>query len=321
MVCIFVGYPETYENSHIYAIWLRDAKGIYSTSFQHLKLFNMRVSSLVSATLLPTLISSTKHASEHCKPLTNSPSWPPVSAWQKLNDSVSGHLSIPTLPAAVCHPSLPVYNTTACQTISAQWTNTSFQADSPFSAAYNDVTCLPSNSTPCSAAGYAAYAVTAHNSSDIIAAVNFARETGVRLVVKGTGHDYPGRSSGPDSLMLYTHHLRGIEVRHGDPRAVKYGGVASITIMAGEQLYGIYRAAAKAGVLVVGGADPDVGIGGWIMGGGHGPVTAVYGMGADQVLEMEVVGADGVLRTVNENCDPDLFWALRGVSSVLSCLL
>lgn len=50
-------------------------------------------------------------------------------------------------------------------------------------------------------------------------------------------------------------------------------------------------------------------------GGGHGPLTGKYGMGVDQVVEMDVVTADGISRTVNSDCEPDLFWALRGVST------
>lgn len=79
----------------------------------------------------------------------------------------------------------------------------------------------------------------------------------------------------------------------------------------------VYRFAADNNVTAIGGADPHVGIGGWISHGGHGPVTAYYGLGSDQVLEMEVVTADGVLRTVNETAEADLFWALRGVSEVM----
>jgi FAD/FMN-containing dehydrogenase len=84
-------------------------------------------------------------------------------------------------------------------------------------------------------------------------------------------------------------------------------------IYAGERFGSIYRFAADHNITVVGGGDPNVGIAGWIMGGGHGPLTARYGMGADQVIEMEVVTADGNLRTINHELDSDLFWALRGV--------
>lgn len=102
-----------------------------------------------------------------------------------------------------------------------------------------------------------------------------------------------------------------------DPRAVALGGIASLKIQAGERMVDIYSFAAAHNITVVGGAEPHVGIGGWISHGGHGPVSAYYGLGADQVLEMEVVTADGVLRTVNEASDADLFWALRGVCDMM----
>ena len=107
--------------------------------------------------------------------------------------------------------------------------------------------------------------------------------------------------------------MRGLSLNRNDSRALSLGGVASIKIQAGERMVEIYNFAATDNVTVVGGGEVNVGIGGWISHGGHGPVSAHYGMGADQVLEMEVVTADGVLRVVNEESEPDLFWALRGV--------
>ena len=90
---------------------------------------------------------------------------------------------------------------------------------------------------------------------------------------------------------------------------------ALVKIYAGERMNAIYQFAVGNKLTMIGGADPHVGIGGWISGGGHGPITGKYGMGADQVVEMEVVTADGERRTVNADCEPDLFWALRGVST------
>jgi FAD/FMN-containing dehydrogenase len=124
------------------------------------------------------------------------------------------------------------------------------------------------------------------------------------------------RSSASDAISIQTHKMRGLTLRRGDPRALALGGIASLKIQAGERMVDVYRFAAANNLTVVGGAEPHVGIGGWISYGGHGPVSAYYGLGADQVLEMEIVTADGVLRTVNESSDADLFWALRGVSSV-----
>lgn len=122
------------------------------------------------------------------------------------------------------------------------------------------------------------------------------------------------RSSGSDSLSIYTHGIRGLELNTGDPRATAHGGSASLKISAGERFRDIYAFAAEHNITVVGGADQSVGIGGWLAYGGHSPLSGRYGLGVDQVLEMEVVTADGALRTVNEHQDADLFWALRGVS-------
>lgn len=78
----------------------------------------------------------------------------------------------------------------------------------------------------------------------------------------------------------------------------------------------IYGIASLNNLTVVGGADPDVGIGGWMSGGGHGPLSASHGLGADQVVEIEVVTADGEFKTINgasSGEDGELFWAMRGV--------
>ena len=82
-------------------------------------------------------------------------------------------------------------------------------------------------------------------------------------------------------------------------------------------MFEIYAEAVKNNITVVGGADMDVGIGGWITGAGHSPISSKFGLGADQVLEMEVVTADGELRIINATRDSDLFWAMRGVSGRL----
>ena len=93
---------------------------------------------------------------------------------------------------------------------------------------------------------------------------------------------------------------------------------ALVKLYAGERFVDVMTFAVDNGLTPIAGADPHVGVGGWYLGGGHGPLTGKYGMGADQVVEMEVVTADGVLRTVNAETDSDLFWALRGVSGLSS---
>lgn len=128
-----------------------------------------------------------------CKPLPGDAHWPSESAWQALKASVSGRLIKPIPVGAACHKDWPQFENSTCELVAKKWTQTSFHFKDPESVDYNDETCLPSPSTPCSSAGYPSYVVEATNAQDVQEAVNFAKRTGVRLIVKGTGHDFPGR--------------------------------------------------------------------------------------------------------------------------------
>lgn len=161
------------------------------------------------------------------------------------------------------------------------------------------------------------YAIAARNVADIVAGVDFARENKVRLVVKGTGHDYYGRSTGPrKSLLLWTHNMRGITVHRkfvpaGAPAGTE--SVAAVTTRAGNRWLEAYKAASAAGLYIQGGGCTSVGAcGGFALGGGFGSFSKRYGSGAAGVLEMTVVIANGSVITVSEYQNSDLFWALRG---------
>ena len=161
------------------------------------------------------------------------------------------------------------------------------------------------------------YAIAARNVADIVAGVNFARENKVRLVVKGTGHDYYGRSTGPrKSLLLWTHNMRGITVHRkfvpaGAPAGTE--SVAAVTTRAGNRWLEAYKAASAAGLYIQGGGCTSVGAcGGFALGGGFGSFSKRYGSGAAGVLEMTVVIANGSVVSANEYQNTDLFWALRG---------
>lgn len=67
---------------------------------------------------------------------------------------------------------------------------------------------------------------------------------------------------------------------------------------------------------IVSGGAGTVGVGGYLTGGGHAALSSTYGMGADQVLEMEIVTPGGEILTINECQNTDIFWAMRGVSSI-----
>ncbi len=160
------------------------------------------------------------------------------------------------------------------------------------------------------------YAVAAESAQDIVAAVRFARENKIRLAVKGTGHDYLGRSNAPDSLLVWPHRMRKVTTHEafriaGGP--ADDPGVPAISVEAGARWLEAYSAATAAGRYVQGGGCTSVGAaGGFIQGGGFGSFSKRYGTGAAGVLEMEVVTADGVVVVANSARDRDLFWALRG---------
>lgn len=130
---------------------------------------------------------------QYCKPQPGDSHWPSQSAWQSLNASVSGRLYEPVPPGSVCHPSWPQFDNATCKEVTQRWVNTEFHALDPVAVDYNDETCLPSPLAPCSSAGYPSYVIEAESAKDVQHGVVFAHETGVRLVVKGTGHDFPGR--------------------------------------------------------------------------------------------------------------------------------
>lgn len=147
---------------------------------------------------------------------------------------------------------------------------------------------------------------------DIAATIRFADEHNIRLVIRNTGHDYMGRSTAADALSIWTHYLKGVEVK--DWSDSEYTGKA-LKIAAGTEGHEALEAAAAAGLVVVTGECPTVGVaGGYTQNGGHSPLATAFGLGADQTLEFEVVTPDGKLVTASPSSaeHSDLFWALSG---------
>jgi len=161
-----------------------------------------------------------------------------------------------------------------------------------------------------------AYAVAARNAHDIAAAVNFARDNNLRLVVKGGGHSYQGTSNAPDSLLIWTRHMTEITmhpafVAQGCEQMVK--PQPAVTLGAGIIDIQAYDAVTtKGGRYVQGGGCLTVGLAGLVQGGGFGSLSKHYGSAAGNLLEAEVVTADGQIRIANACTNPDLYWALKG---------
>ncbi|KAI1343001.1 hypothetical protein F5Y15DRAFT_371685 [Xylariaceae sp. FL0016] len=133
----------------------------------------------------------------------------------------------------------------------------------------------------------------------------------MRLVVKNTGHDFSAKSTGAGSLSLWTHNMKDIRF-YDHYEEGSYKGSA-FKMGAGVQVVEAYQAAQKANVTLVSGEGRTVGMtGGYIQGGGHSPLSSIYGMAADHVLSFEVVTADGRFITASPTSHSDLFWALCG---------
>jgi len=162
--------------------------------------------------------------------------------------------------------------------------------------------------------GHSPRTVAAESAADIAAAVTFARERGVGVVIKGAGHDYLGRSSAPGSLLIWTHRMRDVTVHDAfRPAGMDGPGVPAISVGAGTRWLEAYHAAAAHGRYVQGGGCVSVGAaGGFPQGGGFGSFSRRYGTAAGNMLEAEVVLASGEIVVANEAQHADLFWALRG---------
>jgi FAD/FMN-containing dehydrogenase len=92
----------------------------------------------------------------------------------------------------------------------------------------------------------------------------------------------------------------------------------AVTTGAGSYVSDIYHQLSLHNQTAVDGMGKEVTMGGYLTGGGHSPLSHIYGLGADQVYEIEMVTPAGEIVTANECVNTDLFWAVRGVSSHVS---
>jgi FAD/FMN-containing dehydrogenase len=139
--------------------------------------------------------------------------------------------------------------------------------------------------------------------ADVIAAVNFARENNVLLAVRGGGHNGPGLGICDDGLVIDLSHMKGVRV---DPanRTVRVAG--------GSVWREVDHATHAFGMATPSGIISTTGVGGLTLGGGVGHLSRKCGLAIDNLLEADVVLADGRFVTASENEYADLFWAIRG---------
>ena len=139
--------------------------------------------------------------------------------------------------------------------------------------------------------------------SDVIAAVNFGRDQDLLVAVRGGGHNGAGLGSCDGGIVIDLAQLKGIRV---DPSS------RTIRVEAGCTQGDVDHAAHAFGLAVPAGIVSTTGIAGLTLGGGSGYLSRMHGLTIDNLLEADVVLADGRLVTASEREHADLFWALRG---------
>ncbi|KAI0838428.1 FAD/FMN-containing isoamyl alcohol oxidase MreA [Hypoxylon sp. FL0890] len=256
-----------------------------------------------------------------CRSIPSDSSWPSLTKWSTLNKTVGGNL-VATIPlAAPCHETLfgkpnPFFNQEKCDALRNVWffpTTHLPSSSSPMEYPFSNNSCNPflGPETPCTMGDLVVYTVNATSTCDIQKAIQFARDNNIRLVIRNTGHDYLGKSTGAHALGVWTHNLKSLDFIE-KYQGCNYTGPA-IKVGAGVEAITAYEFADSHGVILVAGNCPTVGVpGGYIQGGGHGPLSSKFGLAADQVLEYEVITADGEFLTATATNNSDLFWALRG---------
>lgn len=138
---------------------------------------------------------------------------------------------------------------------------------------------------------------------DVSEAVTFARERELLVAVRGGGHSWPGKSVCDGGLMIDLSPMNRTRVDAGAGRAHTPGGAL---------LNGLDTAAREHGMITTAGVVSHTGVGGFTLGGGVGRLNRKYGLAIDNLRSAEIVTADGRIRRISEEEEPDLFWAIRG---------
>ncbi|KAI1266333.1 FAD-binding domain-containing protein [Xylariaceae sp. FL1019] len=266
-------------------------------------------------------------AAPYCLP--GNSCFPSEDVFAAFNETVSGSL-IKTVPyGAACYAA--TYNATECAALAAEKHENEYRVELPSGVMYTNfeqygtVGCpvpepLTNGSAPaaiqgeCTSGNMPAYVVDVKSAEDVAESVKFAAKYNLRLRIKNTGHDYTGRSIGAGALTIWTHHMDDAEsVPEFIPDGCTADASYAVSAGPGVDVEILNNWAFENGKVTIGGTTATVGAaGGYILGGGIGPLGPHLGMGVDNALQYQVVTADGEIKIANECSNEDLFWALRG---------
>jgi hypothetical protein len=144
---------------------------------------------------------------------------------------------------------------------------------------------------------------TCSTTDDVVAAVKRARDEDLRVAVRGGGHSVAGLSAIEGGMLIDLAPMNGVEV-DAERRLAKVGGGALWSELDG--------ATQAHGLATPGGVVSDTGVAGLTLGGGYGWLRRRYGLSSDNVVEAELVTADGSVVRAAADENPDLYWAIRG---------
>lgn len=307
--------------------------------------------SLLSAALL-LLLATPAHtaATPRCKCTSSQSCWPSQRAFLNLARQLSNPLITPEPIGSPCFD--PSFDDAQCELVHDRFNDGIWRTDQPgamMSANWeaNDgktVSCWIGNATVnvprtgiCEQGRVPSVGVNATTAADVQAAVKFAAQNNLKVVVKNTGyvrssslslscsfsdsfdddrHDFLGRSAGAGSFVIWTHTWKQVNFTENfTPTGGPASNFPAVTVSPGVQWGELYAFVSSVNKTIAGGigAQGSVGAaGGWPLGGGHNILSPSLGLGVDNILQVTVVTPDGQHLTANAFRNTDLFWALRG---------
>jgi FAD/FMN-containing dehydrogenase len=249
----------------------------------------------------------------YCTP--SQPCWPTNAEWSLLNATVNGRLMAILPEGSPCiDPS-----SAACTEVQNDWTDPVWRAAQPgamqrpfWEANRNTGANCYTLGEVCAQGDVPPVGVAAESAADVAAAIAFATLHNIHVVIKSTGHDIQGRSTAPDSLLIWTAHMRNITIHDSYMACTGDTPIAAVSVAPGNSYGELYALLDPSKILVGGSARTVSAAGGHVLGGGHSFISPHFGLAVDNVLSAEVVLANASIVRASACENSDLFWALRG---------